>query len=201
MKVTNRACNLPVLLRVVVVCTITFASEVCISETDDSSDEDIQSTTSDSPLDEDREMTEDEAPDADEELLEKLQTFQRLLEKSDESDQEYSDDTRCVETRRMRHYQVLSQRFIAFEMRQSDEFYLIQFEQKCPGLQKNGSLTFFMQSQQAGRLCVNDDIVPLDSHLGSQAVSHARCRIPSVEKITEVQLLQLERGLTSKRVE
>ena len=198
---TNRSRNLPVLLRVVFVCVLTFVGVACVSETVDSSDEDIQSSTNDNSLGEEHDVTEDEESDADEELLEKLQTFQRLLEQSDESDQDYSDDTRCVETRRMRHYQVLSQRFVAFEMRQSDEYYLIQFEQKCPGLQKNGSLTFLMQSQQAGRLCVNDDIVPLDSHLGSQAVSHARCRIPSVEKITEVQLLQLERGLTSKRVE
>lgn len=198
---THLSRYLPVLLRVVVVCFLTFAGVAYVSSTDDSSDEENQSTTKDSPLDEEPEMTEDEMSDADEELLEKLKMFQRLLEESDKSDREYSDDTRCVETRRMRHYQVLSQRFVFFEMRQSDEFYLIQFEQKCPGLQKNGSLSFVMNSQQTGRLCVNDGIVSLDSNLGAQAISNARCRIPSLEKITKVQLMQLERGLTSKRVE
>ncbi|MYD44834.1 MAG: hypothetical protein F4W92_00555 [Gammaproteobacteria bacterium] len=198
---TNISRKLPGMLLVAVVCILTYTGVAYVSPTDGSADEKDQSTTDDTPLNKERETTEEEMSDADEEVLEKLQTFQRLLDKSNESDQDYSDDTRCIETRRMRHYQVLSERFVAFEMRQSDEFYLIQFEQKCPGLQKNGSLTFVMQNQRSGRLCVNDDILPLDSLLGSQSSSYASCRIPSLEKITKVQLLQLERGLTSKRVE
>lgn len=196
---TNPSRHMSVLSRVLVVCVLTYIGVAYVSSANEPSDEEDQSTTDDSPREE--ETKEDEKPDADEELLERLRKFQQLLEQSDESDREYSDDTRCIQTRQMRHYQVLSQRFVSFEMRQSDELYLIQFEQKCPGLQKNGSLTFSMHNGNAGRLCVNDDILPLDSGLGGQALSHASCRIPSLEKITRVQLLQLERGLTSKRVE
>lgn len=189
-----------VFLRVLVVCVLTCIGVAYVSSANEPSDGKVQSTNDDSPR-EQEETKEDEKPNADEELLERLRKFQQLLEKSDEIDREYSDDTRCIQIRQMRHYQVLSQRFVSFEMRQSDELYLIQFEQKCPGLQKNGSLTFSMHNGNAGRLCVNDDILPLDGGLGGQALSHASCRIPSLEKITKVQLLQLERGLTSKRVE
>ncbi len=198
---TNPSRNLSVFLRVLVVCVLTYVGVAYVSYANDPSEEEDPLTTDDSPLDEEGETTEEEKPDSDEELLERLLTFQQLLEQSDESDREYSDDTRCIQTRQMRHYQVLSQRFVSFEMRQSDDLYLIQFEQKCPGLQKNGSLSFSMQNGNAGRLCVNDDIMPLDSGLGGQVLSHASCRIPSLEKITKVQLLQLERGLTSNRVE
>lgn len=196
---TNPSRNMSVFLRVLVVCVLTYIGVAYVSSANEPSDEEDQSTTDDSPLEE--ETKEDEKPDTDEELLERLRKFQQLLEQSDESDREYSDDTRCIQTRQMRHYQVLSQRFVSFEMRQSDELYLIQFKQKCAGLQKNGSLSFSMHNGNAGRLCVNDDIVPIDGGLGGQALSHASCRIPSLEKITKVQLLQLERGLTSKRVE
>ena len=198
---TNLSRNLSILLRVLVVCVLTYVGVAYVSSANEHIDEEGQSTTDDTLRDEERETEEDEVSDADEELLERLVTFQKLLEESDEADQEYSEDTRCIQTRQMRHYQVLSHRFVAFEMRQSDELYLIQFEQKCPGLQKNISLSFSMQNGNAGRLCVNDDIMPLDGGLGGQVTSRASCRIPSLEKITKVQLLQLERGLTSKRVE
>ena len=198
---TNPSRNMSVLLRMLVVCVLTYIGVAYVSSANEPSDEEDQATTDDRPLEEEDESKEDEKPDADEELLERLLTFQQLLEQSDESDQEYSDDTRCIQTRQMRHYQVLSQRFVSFEMRQSDELYLIQFKQKCAGLQKNGSLAFSMHNGNSGRLCVNDDLVPIDGGLGGQALSHASCRIPSLEKITKVQLLQLERGLTSKRVE
>lgn len=138
----------------------------------------------------------------DEDIFEQLLTFQKLLEENDDTEDKYSEEKRCIDTRRMRHYDVLSARFIAFEMRQSDEFYLVQFEKQCPGLQKNGNLTFDIQSGQSGRLCVNDSIEPLDTDLSTQtALRGGSCRIPSIEKITEVQLIQLERGLASNRVE
>lgn len=201
MKVTNLSRNFSVLFRALVVCVLTIVSVAYISSADDSSDEGNPSSTNDSTLDEESERTEDEMPNPDEKLLEELKTFQRLLEENDESSREYSDDTRCIETRRIRHYQVLSERFVAFEMRLSDEIYLIQFEQKCPGLQKSGSLAFDIGSGPGGRLCVSDSVRPLDSGLGTQTGTLGGCRIPSIDKITKVQLVQLERGLASNRVE
>ena len=198
---TNPSRIMTVLWRVLIVCFLTYFGATCVSFANESSNDEEQSTTEESSIDEEPERTEDKENIEDEALLEKLLTFQQLLETNDDTDQDYADKTRCIQTRQMRHYQVLSQRFVTFEIRQSDELYLVQFEQKCPGLQKNGSLSFSLQNGNAGRLCVNDDIVPLDSGLVGQAVSHSSCRIPSLEKITKVQLLQLERGLTSKRVE
>lgn len=158
--------------------------------------------TSESTLESDKETSEEEVSSADEELFEHLLSFQRLLEEEDEDDSDYSDDTRCIDMSRMRHYDVLSGRFVVFEMRHSDDIYLIQLERKCPGLQKNESLTFDIRNGHSRRLCVNDHIKPLDGNLSSQAgMRGGNCRIPSLEKITTVQLLQLERGLASNRVE
>ena len=174
----------------------TFASDPDLLEAEN------QETTTDGTLETKKETTEDGESLADKELFEELLTFQRLLEHDEESNPEYADDTRCIDTRRMRHYDVLSGRFVVFEMRHSDEIYLVQFEQKCPGLQKNESLTFDIRSGQSGRLCVNDHIKPLDGNLSTQpGMRGGNCRIPSIDRITNVQLLQLERGLASNRVE
>lgn len=167
----------------------------------DSSNDDSRTTTTQDTLETETPLVDDEDSQSDENLIEELLDFQRLLEQNDESDTEYSDEKRCVDTRRIRHYDVLSPRFVAFEMRQSDEIYLVQFEQKCPGLQKNGTLTFEIRSGQSGRLCVNDGIKPLEGDLTTQTdVRGGNCRIPSIEKIAEVQLVQLERGIASNRV-
>ena len=167
----------------------------------DSDKEKLTSTTPDSSNKE-QQGEGDAASPTDEHIIKQLLKLQRMLEENDEAGSTYSDDERCVDTRRVRHYDVLSARFVAFEMRLSDEIYLIQFEQKCPGLRKDGTLTFDVRSGQSGRLCVSDSIQPLDSDLANQSVARGgSCRIPSFEKITEVQLLQLERGIASNRVE
>ena len=189
-----------------VVCVLFFACMgvgfVTFASDPNPSDAENQENTTDATRETNKEMPEADEPQADEELFEELLTFQRLLEQDDESNLEYSDDTRCIDTRRMRHYDVLSGRFVVFEMRHSDEIYLVQFEQKCPGLQKNESLTFDIRSGQSGRLCVNDHIKPLDGNLSTQpGMRGGNCRIPSIDKVTRVQLLQLERGLASNRVE
>lgn len=175
---------------------------VTFADDPDSANDETEETTSDSNLDSENETTEGEVSPADEELFEHLLSFQRLLEEKDEADSDYSDDTRCIDTSRMRHYDVLSGRFVVFEMRYSDDIYLIQLEQKCPGLQKNDSLTFDIRNGHSRRLCVNDHIKPLDGNLSSQpGMRGGNCRIPSLDRITTVQLLQLERGLASNRVE
>ena len=192
-----------ILSRGVLVLTLTTVGVGIVSFADDSdsTNEGNEETTSDSAQKNESETSEGDVSLEDEELFEHLLSFQRLLEE-DEDDSDYTDDTRCIDMSRMRHYDVLSGRFVVFEMRHSDDIYLIQLERKCPGLQKNESLTFDIRNGHSRRLCVNDHIKPLDGNLSSQAgMRGGNCRIPSLEKITTVQLLQLERGLASNRVE
>ena len=168
----------------------------------DSSDEEEQTAVDQDTLTAESHIKDVDVPQPDEEIIKELLSFQRILEENDEEETEYSNEERCVDTRRMRHYDVLSARFVAFEMRQSDEIYLIEFEHKCPGLQKSGTLTFDLRSGQSGRLCINDTIQPLDSDLSTQSVmGGGTCRIPTFKRINKVQLVQLERGLASNRVE
>ena len=193
-----------ILSRGVLVLALTTVGVGFVSFADDSesTNEENEETTSDSVQKNESETSEGDVSLEDEELFEHLLSFQRLLEEEDEDDSDYSDDTRCIDMSRMRHYDVLSGRFVVFEMRHSDDIYLIQLERKCPGLQKNESLTFDIRNGHSRRLCVNDHIKPLDGNLSSQAgMRGGNCRIPSLEKITTVQLLQLERGLASNRVE
>ncbi|MXZ43477.1 MAG: hypothetical protein F4Z01_00610 [Gammaproteobacteria bacterium] len=192
-----------ILSRGVLVLTLTTVGVGFVSFADDSdsTNEGNEETTSDSAQKNESETSEGDVSLEDEELFEHLLSFQRLLEE-DADDSDYTDDTRCIDMSRMRHYDVLSGRFVVFEMRHSDDIYLIQLERKCPGLQKNESLTFDIRNGHSRRLCVNDHIKPLDGNLSSQAgMRGGNCRIPSLEKITTVQLLQLERGLASNRVE
>lgn len=193
-----------IFIRAIFLLLLTFAGVgfVVFASDPDTSVEDEQDTKTDDTLESANSTAENDVPQDDEELFEELLAFQRLLEENDESNAGYSDDTRCVDSRRMRHYDVLSGRFVSIEMRHSNEIYLIQFDQKCPGLQKNDSLTFDLRSGQSGRLCVDDHVKPLDGNLSSHpGMRGGNCRIPALERITKVQLLQLERGLASNRVE
>lgn len=185
----------------IVVLFLSCSNLVYVAFAADSTNDESRTTAAQDILETETSLVDDEDSQTDESLIEELLDFQRLLEENDESDTEYSDEKRCVDTRRIRHYDVLSPRFVAFEMRQSDEIYLVQFEQNCPGLQKNGTLTFEIRSGQSGRLCVNDGIKPIEGDLTTQTdVRGGNCRIPSIEKIAEVQLVQLERGIASNRV-
>lgn len=202
MKMTSLSRCRTDLKRIVVVLFLGCTSVGYVAFANDPINEEPQTVATQDTLETESQLSEGDETQSDEDLFEELLDFQRLLEENDEADTEYSDEERCVDTRRIRHYDVLSARFVAFEMRQADEIYLVQFEQKCPGLNKNGTLTFELRSGQSGRLCVNDSIQPKDGDLSTQTeMRGGTCRIPSIEKITEVQLVQLERGLASNRVE
>ena len=199
-KVDKSRCR-TVFCRAVVVLFFSCSNLAYVAFAADSSNDESRTTKTQDTLETETQLSDAEDSQTDESLIEELLDFQRLLEENDVSDAEYSHEKRCVDTRRIRHYDVLSPRFVAFEMRQSDEIYLVQFEQKCPGLQKNGTLTFEIRSGQSGRLCVNDGIKPLEGDFTTQTeVRGGNCRIPSIEKIAEVQLVQLERGIASNRV-
>ncbi len=116
------------------------------------------------------------------------------------TDEDYDTEARCIDTGRVRQYDVLSDRFILIEMR-NEEMYLIQFEKKCIGLEEKGTLSFDVRSSSLNRLCRNDAIRPVEFRSRGMQDVGAICVIPTFQKVTAVQVDQLKRGLASERVE
>ena len=112
------------------------------------------------------------------------------------SEYDYKTTRRCVESRRVRDYDVLSDRFILVQMRDLDTKYLIQLDRKCAGMTKGATLRFDSRRGSSLRVCTNDSVrANMATDWGPP------CRLPGFEPINEVQLEQLTRGLVSERVE
>ena len=112
------------------------------------------------------------------------------------NDFDYKTTRRCLESRRVRDYDVLSDRFILVQMRDLDTKYLIQFNRKCVGMTKGATLRFDSRRSSSTRVCTNDSVrANMATGWGPS------CRLPGFEPVNEVQLEQLKRGLVSDRVE
>lgn len=114
---------------------------------------------------------------------------------------DYANKMNCVISDDVREYEVLSSRFIVLEVRRIDEEVLIQFDAICVGLKPNSRLGFNMRTS-SGRLC-KDDLISVHSQdvFNTTGGTSGSCRIPGFQKVSEVQLDQLKRGIALKVVE
>jgi len=114
---------------------------------------------------------------------------------------DYANKINCVIADDVREYDVLSSRFIVLEVRRIDEKVVIQFDAICVGLKPNSRLGFQMRTSN-GRLCKDDHInVYSQDVFNTTGGTSGSCRIPGFEKVSEVQLDQLKRGIALKVVE
>ncbi|MDE0646314.1 MAG: hypothetical protein OXH84_08805 [Gammaproteobacteria bacterium] len=114
---------------------------------------------------------------------------------------DYANKMNCVIADDVRQYDVLSSRFIVLEVRRIDEEVVIQFDAICVGLKPNSRLGFQMRTSN-GRLCKDDHISVFSQDIfNATAGTSGSCRIPGFEKVSEVQLDQLKRGIALKVVE
>ena len=120
----------------------------------------------------------------------------QILEQDPDSE-EYSNTLRCINASRMRTHEVLSDRFVIIHM-SGDKKYLIQFEDRCMGLNPTSMVTFTRRSM---RLCKDDELRVQISSAGGTGVWSGPCRIPGFEPVTEAQIDLLKQGLESERVE
>lgn len=112
------------------------------------------------------------------------------------SEIDYRTTRRCLESRRIRDYDVLSDRFILVQMRDIETKYLIQLDRKCAGMTKGVTLRFDSRRGSSLRVCTNDSVrANMATDWGPP------CRLPGFEPVNDVQLEQLKRGLVSERVE
>lgn len=106
----------------------------------------------------------------------------------------YGDSPRCIATRRIRGSSVLNDQHVAFQISAS-KYYLVQFRNRCPMLERNATISYETRS---GQLCALDSIRGLIG-LGTTARFGPRCQIPGFQEITQEQLIALRRQLKEDR--
>lgn len=109
---------------------------------------------------------------------------------------DYKTTVNCLESRRIRNYDVLSDRFIVVQMRDKDTKYLIQLNNKCPAMTQGATLRFESRRSSSARVCAHDTVrANMATDWGPP------CRLPGFEPVNDVQLEQLTRGIVTDRVE
>lgn len=108
---------------------------------------------------------------------------------------DYVKEVNCLNARRMRNTQVLDSRHVAFQMGR-DEYYLVQFKNRCLGLRANRPVQLNMRNS---RLCKFDSLqgIDTDSMLGMR--EGMKCSIPGFTQVTKAQVEQLKITLKDER--
>ena len=111
------------------------------------------------------------------------------------SDADYGiEPVRCIPTSRIKSSEVLGDKHVAFKMR-GDEYYLVQFERRCMGLEKNGGIIMESGTLQ---LCRLDRIRGFRRSFGG--MNHGvPCTIPGFQKITKQELVFVKEALKEER--
>lgn len=107
---------------------------------------------------------------------------------------DYSNTKRCLNRRRIRQTQVLDEKHVSVQVGR-DEYYLIQFRHRCPGLRRGGAVMFETRSNL---LCAHDSLRAMDDW-GTQIRPGSRCPIPGFQSITKEELLYLKDALKAER--
>ena len=121
-------------------------------------------------------------------------TVEQLLKGEPQAD-DYVDEPRCIRSHAIRSTEVLDDKHVAFELSRK-RFYLVQFERRCPGLQRDNPVFY---ESSGGRVCVHDTI------RGSYATGVASfqpgmpCAIPSFTSVTKEELVLLKDALKAER--
>ena len=108
--------------------------------------------------------------------------------------EDYVDDERCISTGNIRDVEVLDDRHVTFRVRRN-EYYLVQFEHRCPGLRRNRPV---MYESNSSRLCVHDGIRALYERGFGGYDPGMRCSIPGFQSVTREQVDGLKAVLRKK---
>ena len=116
-------------------------------------------------------------------VAELLQTDPELL---------HGEDTpRCINTHRIRDSEVIDEQHVAFRVSR-DEYYLVQFKRRCPGLRRGNPLYF---ETRMNRLCEHDVIRGSYSSGVASFEPGMPCAIPEFQKVTKEQIVMLKDAL------
>ena len=121
-------------------------------------------------------------------------TVKEILER-DASQSDYVKEQSCLNARQIRDTKVLDSRHVAFKMGR-DEYYFVQFKNRCPGLRANRPVRLNMRNS---RLCKYDSIQGIDLNGIAGMREGMKCSIPGFTRITKAQVEQLTITLKSER--
>lgn len=115
-------------------------------------------------------------------------TVEEILTREPEA-ADYAEQERCVQTRRIRRTEVLDDSHIVLHMGR-DEYYVIQFERRCPGLRPKEAVIF--ETTMANRLCSMDSIRPTYNMGTGGMTPGPRCGVPGFQRVTKEQVVMLK---------
>jgi hypothetical protein len=106
----------------------------------------------------------------------------------------YGSAPRCINTQRIRSVDVLDSQHVAFRISR-DYYYLVQFQHRCPMLERNRPISYETRSMQLCRL----DSIRGTAGAGSSVRPGPPCQIPGFREISREQLLLLKEQLKEDR--
>jgi len=110
--------------------------------------------------------------------------------------EDYGAQERCISTHRMRGTEVLDDRHVAIKV-SKDEYYLVRFKHRCPGLNRHDPVIF--ERNSSSRLCEFDSIRPTYDYGAGGMTPGGPCSIPGFEGITKEQLVVLKDTLQAQK--
>jgi hypothetical protein len=103
----------------------------------------------------------------------------------------YVDTPRCLRLHKIRNVKVIDERHVAFQTGR-DEFYLVQMEYRCPGLERNATVAY---STNSSRVCQLDQLHAVIRYGPTTERLGPACSIPGFQAITREQLTVLRDSL------
>ena len=108
---------------------------------------------------------------------------------------DYVDKERCINRHRIRQMQVLDEKHVFIQVSR-DNYYLVQFQHRCPGLRRGQPI---MYETRSATLCVHDSLRTMERWGFGRMRPGVRCRIPGFESITKEQLVHLKDALKAEK--
>ena len=110
---------------------------------------------------------------------------------------DYRKTERCINTRKIRKLDVLSDRIGVFEMR-DDKLFLMTLKHRCLGMRRNA--TYNLEQRRTASFCKGDDIRFIDPAGLMLRNWGPPCDVPGFEEVTEGQVQLLKEGIKSGRI-
>lgn len=129
----------------------------------------------------------------DERVADQDLSAEEILTESTDIDS-YGSAPRCINTQRIRAADVLDSRHVAFRISR-DRYYLVQFQHRCPMLERNRPISYETRSMQLCRL----DSIRGSTGTGGSMRPGPPCQIPGFREINREQMLLLREQLKEDR--
>ena len=109
--------------------------------------------------------------------------------------EDYDTTETCIPRSRISRTEILNERFVVFHLR-GDEKYLVQFQHRCPGLRRNGTMRLETRSF---RICSMDTIQGFYEMGIGRGTWGPSCMIPGFEPVTQEQVAIIKEELRRPR--